>query len=157
MTSALARLGDEPAQQVVVGWAVNRFAEDQYAAMTVCADLPRSVAESPLLLGLDPVPAKLSADADPALVKELTTRRQLVAARSLAKLRNGSGSKVAIDNLQNPVANLRALALLALGEMLTPAQVPGIEGSLQDPDDSVKRAAAAAIIEVFERNGPYSS
>jgi HEAT repeat protein len=156
VTAALARLGDPAAQQVVVGWAVNRFAEDQYAAMTVCGDLPQNVAESPLLLGLDPVPPKLSADADPAMVKDLTTRRQLVAARSLAKLRNGSGSKVAIDNLQNPNPNLRGLALLALGEMLTPAQVPGIEPYLDDPDESVRRAAAAAIIHVFEHNGPYA-
>lgn len=155
VTSALARLGDTAAQEVVVGWAVNRFAEDQYAAMMVCADLPQSIAESPLLLGLEPVPAKISAGADPATVQDLTTRRQLVAARSLAKLRNGSGSKVAIENLQNPSPNLRGLALLALGEMLTPQQVPGIEAFLNDPDEGVRRAAAAAIIEVFEREGPY--
>jgi HEAT repeat protein len=159
LTAALARLGDEQAQQVVVGWAVNRYAEDQYAAMTVCADLPLMVSESPLLLGLQPVPPKLPEDlsaADREMVRTLTTRRQLVAARSLAKLRNGSGSKVAIDNLQNPSPDLRALALLALGDMLTPAQVPGIEPALDDPDESVRRAAAAAIISVFEREGPMA-
>jgi HEAT repeat protein len=156
VTSALARLGDPVAQQVVVGWAVNRFAEDQYAAMTVCGDLPPNVAESPLLLGLDPVPPKLSADADPAVVRDLTTRRQLVAARSLAKLRNGTGAKIALDNLQNANPNLRSLALMALGDMLTFAQVPGIEPYLEDPDEGVRRAAAAAILNVFEHNGPYS-
>lgn len=158
LTSALARLGDPQAQTVVAGWAVNRFAEDQYNAMTVCADLPLMVSESPLLLGLQPMP-ELPVDmtpADRAGVQERTTRRQLVAARSLAKLRNGSGSKVAIDNLQNPTPNLRALALLALGEMLTPAQLPGIYAYLDDPNENVKRAAAAAVINVFERQGPLA-
>src|SRR5438874_1061292 len=37
ITAALARLGNEAAQQVIVGWAVNRYAEDQWNAMTVCA------------------------------------------------------------------------------------------------------------------------
>jgi HEAT repeat protein len=154
ITAAMARLGDEPSQQVIVGWALNRFAEDQWNAMMVCGDLPRSVASSPLLLGLEPAPAKLPADVGEEQVHMLTARRQLVAARSLAKLGNGAGARVAIDNLQNPEPGLRALALLALGDMLTPAQLPGIVGFLNDPDDGVKRAAAAAIIEVFGRMQP---
>jgi HEAT repeat protein len=149
ITCALARLGDVEAQQIVAGWAVNKMAEDEYSAMVVCGDLPANIAESPLILGLEPAPAKLPAGEEGA--QELTTRRQLIAARSLAKLRNGSGSKVAIDNLKNPDPSLRSLALLALGEMLTPAQVPGIEPYLDDSSDLVKRAAAAAIIEVFTR------
>jgi len=149
LTSALARLGDTEAQQIVAGWAVNKFAEDEYSAMVVCGDLPPNIAESPLILGLEPAPGKLPPDAEG--VQELITRRQLIAARSLAKLRNGSGAKVAIDNLKNPDPSLRALALLALGEMLTPAQVPGIETYLDDPNEGVRRAAAAAIVEVFVR------
>jgi HEAT repeat protein len=156
ITAALARLGDDQARQVIAGWAVNRFAEDQWTAMTVCGDLPAAVAMSPLLLGLQPAP-RLPADAPRGLsapeIQALTTRRQLVAARSLAKLRNGAGAKVAIDNLSNPDASLRALALLALGEMLEPERVPGIEPLLADPDDAVKRAAAAAVVTVFARAG----
>jgi HEAT repeat protein len=148
ITAAMARLGDLASQQIIVSWAVNRYAEDQWNAMMVCGDLPAAIAMSPLLLGLEPAPAQLPpGEADQ--VRTLTTRRQLVAARSLAKLHNGAGSKVAIDNLKNPIPGMRALALLALGEMLTPEQLPGIIESLGDPDEGVKRAAAAAIVTVF--------
>jgi len=151
LTSALARLGDTASQQVIVAWAVDKYAEDQWNAMTVCADLPREVGLSPLLLGLEDVPAKLPPDVDRNLVQDLTTRRQLVAARSLAKLHIGSGAKLALDNLKSPVPNFRALAALALGEMLDSRQAPGLEPLLSDPDDSVKRAAAAAVISIYAR------
>lgn len=151
LTSALARLGDEPSQQVIVAWAIDKYAEDQWNAMTVCADLPPEVGTSPLLLGLEDAPPKLGADVDRNLVQDLTTRRQLVAARSLAKMHNGAGSKVALDNLKSPVPNFRALAALALGEMLTSRQAPGLDPLLSDPDESVRRATAAAIINIYAR------
>ncbi len=159
LTVALARLGDEEAQKIVVGWAVNKFAEDQWRAMEACADLPASISASPLLLGLEgppivpPKPDQLSQ----AEVNALTTCRQLVAARSLAKMHSGPGeaaAKIAIDNLKNPNPKLRALAALTLGDMLTPDQIPGIMPLLDDPDDGVRRAAAAAIVNVFARLNP---
>ncbi len=157
ITAALARLGDKPSQQVIVAWALDKFAEDQWNAMAVCADLPTDVGESPLLLGLEDAPPKLPADVDRDLVLGLTTRRQLVAARSLAKMQIGSGAKVALANVKNPVPNLRVLAVLALGEMLTSKQAPTLDGMLSDPDDSVKRAAAAAVVEIYARAATQSS
>ena len=153
ITAAMARLGDPSAQQVIVSWAVNRFAEDQWSAMTVCADLPPEIATSPLQLGLQDFP-RLPAnmpELPTAQVKDLTVRRQLVAARSLAKLRNGEGVGVALDNLDNPNANLRALAALALGDMLNSRQAPGLEKMLADADVRVQQAAAAAIVAIYAR------
>jgi HEAT repeat protein len=152
ITAALARLGDERAQKIIVSWAVNEVAEAQWSAMTVCADLPWDVARDPLLLGLQPPPPPDSIRAgggDPVQVTALTVRRQLVAARSLAILHNGLGAKVAVDNLQNSEPSLRALACLAVGEMLTPAQAAALEPLMKDPDEGVRRAAAAAIVKVF--------
>ena len=92
-----------------------------------------------------------SAGGDPKQVAYLTMRRRLVAARSLAVLKDGSGAQLALDQLKNPDPSLRSLAALALGEMLTPEQCPGLEPLLNDPDDGVRRAAAAAMIKVIAR------
>lgn len=156
ITAAMARLGDASAQQVIVSWAVNRFAEDQWSAMMVCADLPAEVGKSPLLLGLQGTPAVQGTGLtalSQAQVRDLTTRRQLVAARSLAKLRVPDGVAVALDNLDNPDAGLRALAALALGEMLNSRQAPGLEKMLGDADARVQQAAAAAIVSIYARAG----
>jgi HEAT repeat protein len=88
---------------------------------------------------------------DKEQVHLLTVRRQLVAARSLAKMRDGSGSTVALDNLKSPVPGVRALAALALGDMLTSWQAPGLDPELDDPDEGVRRAAAAAVIKIYAR------
>ncbi len=162
IATALARMGNADAQQVIVSESVNKFAEDQYNAMEACAYLPPEVAINPLLLGLQgpgasgggtaTAPAGAAGGASGASA-ELITRRQLIAARSLAKLRNGSGSKIALENLNNPDPSLRALAALALGEMLTSRQAPGLEPLLADPDDGVKRAAAAAVVNIYARAG----
>jgi HEAT repeat protein len=155
LTSALARLGDPQAEQIIISWAINRTLEGQLNAMVVCADLPGSVASGPLRLGMEPGPQP--GQGQPALSdtdKDELTRRQLVAARSLAKLHYSDGAKVAIDGLKNPNPNLRALAVLALGEMLAPEQLESIVPMLNDPNDTVQRATAAAIIEVFARMSP---
>ncbi len=154
VTSAMARLGDELSQQVIAGWAVNKFAEDQWTAMSVCGDLPPAVGRSPLLLGLENAPVKLPpdmSDTDKAVVKRLTARRQLVAARSLAKMHDYSGSKIAIAYAADEDPALRALAALALGDMLDSRQAPALDRMLSDPDDGVKRAAAAAVIAIYAR------
>jgi HEAT repeat protein len=149
ITAALARLGDKEAQKVIVSESVNKFAEDQYNAMEVCGYLPLEVAIDPLLLGLQG-PATTTAPAA-GVPMELTIRRQLIAARSLARLRNGSGAQIALEQLKNPDPGLRALACLALGEMLTGWQAPGLEPLLSDPNDGVQRAAAAAVVKIYAR------
>ena len=152
ITAALARLGNKEAQKIIVSESVNKFAEDQYNAMAVCAYLPQDVGLSPLEAGLQGPLVTTSAPAT-GIPVELTVRRQLIAARSLAKLRNGSGRDVALGNLKNPDPELRALAALAVGEMLTSRQAPGLESMLSDPDDGVKRATAAAVLAIYARAG----
>jgi len=145
IAAALARLGDVHAQRAIVALAISAFPEDQWNAMAVCGDLPRDVAANPLVnIGL--APKADSEDADAA------TRRQLLAARSLGKLHSAQGASIAIDNLKNPNPNLRALAAFALGEMLAPQQSYWLAPLLKDPDESVQRAAAAAIISIWSRD-----
>ncbi len=153
VTAALARLGDEPAIKVIVSEVVNKYAEDQYNSMEVCADLPESVGSSPLLLGLEDMPSKLPPDVDAAMVKYLTTCRQLVAARSLAKMKYNSqrAAEVAITNRENADPRLRALAALALGEMLSSREAVALDKMLEDPDEGVRRAVAAAVVNIYAR------
>jgi HEAT repeat protein len=154
ITAAMARLGDEPSQDIIASWAVSKFADDQWNAMMVCADLPPSVGRSPLLLGLENAPAKLPeklTESDKVAVEHLTEIRQLVAARSLAKIHDYSGAKIAIDSLKNPEPAIRALAALALGDMLTSREAPALDPMINDPDERVRRATAAAIVKIYAR------
>jgi hypothetical protein len=150
ITAALARLGNPMAEQGVISESVNKFAEDRFNAMDVCADLPVDIASAPLLVGLGDgkVPAGASRDA-----VYLTTCQQLIAARSLAKMKYNSevAAKVAIDNQDNLDPRLRALAVLALGEMLSSRNAPALDRMLKDPDESVRRAAAAAVVNIYAR------
>ena len=149
----MARLGDEGARNVIVSESRNKFAEDQFNAMEVCADLPASLGSSPLLSGLEDVPATLPADVDRATVQSLTTQRQLVAARSLARMKYNSqrAAELAIQNRENADPRLRSLALLALGDMLSSRDAPTMDQWLEDPDESVRRAAAAAVVNIYAR------
>jgi HEAT repeat protein len=152
VTAALARLGDEAAQKVVASESVNKYAEDQFNAMSVCADLPESVGVSPLLLGMQDVPPKVP----PELLSQaqyLTTCRQLIAARSLARMKYNSirAAQLAIDNSSNADPHLRALAALALGDMLSSRQANAMDKLLVDPDESVRRAAASAVVNIYAR------
>ena len=154
ITAALARLGNPTAMNVILSESVNKFAEDQFYAMEVCADLPASLPESfrtqPLLTVLDDgtLPRGLSRDAE-----YLTAARQLIAARSLAKMRynNEAAAKVAIDNRDNADPRVRALAALALGEMLPSRDAPTMDWMLKDPDETVRRSAAAAVVNIYSR------
>jgi HEAT repeat protein len=151
ITSALARLGDESAMKVIVSECVNKFAEDQFNAMDVCGDLPQYIGSSPLLLGLSDAPTTLPAEAKDTAY--LTTTRQLIAARSLAKMKYNSerAAQLAIENLKNPDPRLRTLAALALGEMLTSWDAPSLDDTLRDPDENVRRAGAAAVVNIYAR------
>jgi HEAT repeat protein len=153
ITAALARLGDESAQKIIVSECINKFAEDQFNAMEVCADLPVNIGSSPLLLGLTDAPPTLPAGTDVAQVKFLTTYRQLVAARSLAKMKynNEHAAELAINNRANEDPRLRVMAVMALGDMLTGWDAPKLEMMLRDPDEGVRRAAAAAVVNIYAR------
>jgi len=159
ITAALARLGDKNAQKIISALAISQFAEDQWNAMIVCADLPADVAVNPLFLGLvDPPPQT------PADLRGLTVRLQLIASRSLGKLgapqfETPPGSKthvrrpaeIAVENLTNDDPGIRALAAFALGEMLVPQQAAALTPLLNDPDTTVQRAAAAATVNIYSR------
>ena len=152
ITAAMARLGDEQAQKVVASESVNKYAEDQFNAMEVCADLPERVGSSPLLLGLGDMPAKVPPDLA-AQVAFLTTCRQLVAARSLAKMKYNSerAAELAINNRASADPRLRALAVLALGDMLSSREAEALDKMLNDSDENVRRAAAAAVVNIYAR------
>lgn len=148
ITGALARLGDIHAQDIIASLAISKFAEDQWNAMAICPDLGSDLAANALVLGLQ------NPSNTPPALQDLTTRRQLVAARSLGKMHSTQGAKLAIDNLKNPNPNLRALAAFALGELLAPQQDNGLAPLLDDKDPSVRLAAAAVIINIWSRSTP---
>jgi HEAT repeat protein len=152
IAAALARLGDPHGQRIIVAQAISAYAEDQWIAMAVCADLPQSIAAKPLLMGLH-YPVSTVKD-----VEELKVRRQLVAARSLGKMHSAEGAQVAVDHLKDANPNLRALAALALGDILMPRDdkvvvglIKDLERMLEDPVPAVQRAAAAAIVNIWSR------
>jgi hypothetical protein len=152
IAAALARLGDPAGERIIVAQAISAYAEDQWMAMAVCADLPPSIAAKPLLMGLH-YPASSVKD-----VEELKVRRQLVAARSLGKMHSAEGAQVAVAHLKDGNPNLRALAALALGEILMPREdkvvvglLDDLQRMLEDPVPAVQRAAAAAIVNIWSR------
>ena len=146
IAAALARLGSKNAQRIIIAQALSKFAEDQWIAMIVCADLPVDMAANPLLMGLKEGPSQT-----PTELRPLTVRRQLVAARSLGKLGSTQGKELALTHLKNPDTQLRALAALALGDILMPAEEQPLIELMGDPDVGVERAAAAAIVAIQSR------
>jgi HEAT repeat protein len=155
ITAALARLGDRQAQDVIIAWAFSKFAEDQYSAMMVCADLPERAA-SPLLVGLAPLPPNVPLE-QKDVATFLTTRRQLVAARALGKRNTIQGIDVADENLKNSNPELRALAAMALAEMVHGTADRALYPMLKDPDPRVQRAAAQAIVNINSRSATMAT
>jgi HEAT repeat protein len=145
ITAAMARLGDSHAQDIIASLAISKFAEDQWNAMSVCPELPPDLAANALVLGLQ------NPSNTPPALQDLTTRRQLVAARSLGKMHSAQGAKIAIDNLANPNPSLRALAAFAMGELLAPQQDGSLAPLLEDKEENVRLAAAAAIVNIWSR------
>ncbi len=143
--AALARLGDSSAQRVVTSSALSKYAEDQWNAIVVCADLPKEVAANPLLLAFRQ-PLKITNG-----TREMEVRRQLLAARSLAKQGSVQGGNFCLGMLRDDDSRLRVLAALALGDILSPAGEGRLVPLLQDQDASVQRAAAAGIVSVWAR------
>jgi HEAT repeat protein len=148
ITAALARLGDADAQRVIVALAMSKYGEDEWMAMDVCGDLPEQASAKPLLMGLEEAPP-----GTPPQDVPLTVVRQLVAARSLARQGSIQGANVAVRHLADPDPQLRGLAALALGEILSPVGArQRLAPLLDDPDASVRRSAAAAVVKVFARD-----
>jgi HEAT repeat protein len=148
ITAALARLGDTNAQRVIIAQALSKYGEDEWMAMDVCGDLPQTVSAKTLLLGLEDPPANAPAD-----LKPLTVIRQLVAARSLARQGSTQGAEIARQHLWDPEPNVRALAALALGEILSPRGArQRLSPLFDDPSPAVRRAAAAATVKAYARD-----
>lgn len=144
--AALARLGDRPAQEALASMAIiSVFAAEHWAALDILGDLPAEVVSTSLLTRLkEPTPIK-----DGTRVE--TIRGQLIAARSLGKLSSAQGTSVALGYLADTEPELRALAALALGEILTTKGAGRIEPLLSDPDERVRLAAASAVVSIYGR------
>jgi HEAT repeat protein len=152
IAAALARLGDQAGQRVVIAQALSSYAEDQWVAMQVCADLPPAVGAKPLLMGLH-YPVSMPTD-----VQEYIVRRQLVAARSLGRMRSAEGADIAAGHLKDSQPGLRALAALALGDILVPRDdevvvklMTELERMIGDANPLVARSAAAALVNIWSR------
>ena len=145
LTAALARLGDEKAINVITGMVYSKVAEMEWNALTLCGDLDPEKVNNALLTRLkEPLPLESGQ-------RNLQIRRQLIAARSLAKLNLNNGLQFALDNLADPAPDVRALAALALGEALNLTGEARLKPLLEDPDASVRIAASAAVINIWSR------
>lgn len=151
-TVALARLGDAKAQEVITALAISKYHEDQMLAMEVCGDLTDGVSLRALAVGLQDPPKeileKMTADE-----RGLLVRKQLVAARSLARRGSMVGAEVARAHLWDGDGEVRSLAALALGEILSPrGALQRLGPLLDDKDAAVRRAAAAAVVKAYARD-----
>jgi HEAT repeat protein len=150
-TVALARLGDREAQEVIVALAVSKYQEDQLLAMEVSGELTDGVSLGILKAGIADPPAEVERQL-PAEARGLILRKQLVAARALGKRGSMVGAEVARAHLWNGETEVRELAALALGEILsTRGAVQRLGPVLDDPDAGVRRAAAAGIVRAFAK------
>lgn len=145
LTAALARLGDEDAQRIIASLIISKVAEDQWNALGIAGDLPEERVVNSLLVA---VREPLSMVGHP---RELEIRRQLLAARALGRMGKITGGKIALQYAKDPSPDLRALAALALGELLLPNEERAVARLLDDPEPRVRVAAAAAIINIWSK------
>jgi HEAT repeat protein len=151
-TVALARLGDAKAQEVITALAISKYHEDQMLAMEVCGDLTDGVSLRALAVGVQEPPREV-AEKMSAEERELLLEKQLVAARSLARRGSMVGAELARSHLWDGDAEVRALAALALGEILSPrGALQRLGPLLEDKDAGVRRAAAAAVVRAYARD-----
>jgi HEAT repeat protein len=151
-TVALARLGDAKAQEVITALAISKYHEDQMLAMEVCGDLTDGVSLRALAVGVQEPPREV-AEKMSAEERELLLEKQLVAARSLARRGSMVGAELARSHLWDGDAEVRALAALALGEILSPrGALQRLGPLLEDKDAAVRRAAAAAVVRAYARD-----
>lgn len=152
VTAALARLGDLNAQDAILAMSVNKYVEERFIAIATCPDLHRPEAANVLLAGL----------------KDVDPRGNMIAARALCRLGDMTGDinnpRTRDDNYRagklalqyayhRPEADVRALAVLALGEILLPDEEKSVAAFLykDGEDPHVQLAAAAAVVNVWAR------
>ena len=145
LTAALARLGDEDAQRVIASLVLSKVAEDQWNSLMVASDLPPDAVINSLLVAVkDPLPMQ-------GHPRELEIRRQLLAARALGKMGKITGGKLALQYKKDASADVRALAALALGDLLLATEEYAVADMLSDPDPQVQIAAAAAVVNIWSK------
>ena len=148
ITAALARLGDAKAQDVVLGMSVSQYGEDRYMAMAVCPDMHRPEVANVLVAGLT--------DKDPH-DGVIAGRENMIAARALCRIGdvdNYRAGKLALQYAYHrPEPEIRALAILALGEALLPDEEKSVAYFMyqEGEDPRVHLASAAAVVNVWAR------
>jgi len=152
ITAALARLGDPAGMTALVAFSVSKYAEDRIFAMATWPDINSPDGADVLLSGLqDPMPGLQNPTPETEL---MSARIRLTAARSLGKLGNPIGRKGTAALTENPRAEIRSLAVLTLGDILGPNEDGVLLGHMDDPDQHVRVAAAAAIVSLHTRKAP---
>jgi HEAT repeat protein len=149
ITAALARLGDPSGTTALVAFSVSKYVEDRIFAMATWPEIDNPDAADVLLGGLqDPMPGIKYPSRD---IRLMSARIQLTAARGLAKLGNRIGRKQALSATEDSAPEIRALAALALGDILDTNEDGILVHMLTDPDERVRVSVAAAIINLHTR------
>jgi HEAT repeat protein len=149
ITAALARIGDAEAQKAILAMSINRFAEDYYMALATCPDINRPEVDNLLYRGFhlrdyvkDPTPEE----------RRIVDRAAMIAARGMAKRGDTEPGHLTLELSRSTDPEVRALAALALGEMLYPTEERPLMRLMGDPDPHVQIAAAAATVNVAVRD-----
>ncbi len=155
ITAALARLGEPSAVTALVAFSVSKYVDDRIFAMATWPDVHSPDAADVLLSGLqDPMPGLTNPSPQ---IELMTDSIRLTAARSLGKMGNRAGLDGAMLYRRHPQPAIRSLAAMALGEILQPSESKVLVDMMKDPDEHVRVAAAAAIVNLFTRDRPSAS
>lgn len=156
ITAAMARLGDMEAEDAILAMSINRFAEANYMALAACPDINRAEVDNVLWRGLHMRDEFKNPKPEEKYVLDRTT---LIAARGTVRRGNLTPTLglLVLEYSRSPEPEMRALAALALGEMLYPPEEAPLKRLMEDPDVKVKVAAAAGTINVAVRAAKGSS
>jgi HEAT repeat protein len=132
VAEAMWRLGDEVGLQALVVGTVSEYGEDQAICVLALAQ-PRDSRVAPHIWG------KLTSP-----LPEVA----LVAARAMGMIGSDAGYGVALNNIRTPDPRKKALAALAFGQIGRSDAQPHLAPLLKDPDQSVRVAAATAILQL---------
>jgi HEAT repeat protein len=146
MQAALARLGDKRGIDPIIVYVWNKVADMEWNALVVCPDIKDD--DRVYIALLTCLKSKLPLEGDQ---RNLEIRRQLLAARSLAKMNKNNGLQFALDHLNDPAPDVRALAAFTLGEALNLNGEPRLVPLLDDKEATVRIAAAAGIVNIWTR------
>jgi HEAT repeat protein len=146
MQAALARLGDRRGIDPIIVYVWNKVADMEWNALVVCPDIPGDDRVYNALLSC--LKNKLPLEGN---LRNLEIRRQLLAARSLAKMNKTNGLQFALDQIKDPAPDVRVLVAFTLGDALNLNGEPRLEPLLDDKEPSVRIAASAAIVNIWAR------